>query len=206
MRDIYVLGFPKSGNTWLSNLLRSAGCNAQTNHPKPSGLGFDLKSSICIVRDVRDVIVSYMFYLHLMQFKQKFELSIDRGLVNKFIKTIQNKGIIGSNVKWTEYIHDALSINGLKMIRYEDLWFKTKETFQIVLDRLKIKVDDVDSIIEKNNFENSKIRYKKEKDEFLFASLRKGVPGQYKEYMNGEQIERCNDLFGKELQILGYTL
>jgi len=171
--DIFIVSYPKSGNTWVRFLLAKAilGANATwhtidevvpdiyrmsdkqlLNVRRPriikSHHSYDhrYKKVIYIVRNPEDVLVSY-FYFHLkFQSKKYFEdmESFDK-FTNDFVTgKLDDFGTWGDNV--TGWINSSENNSNILILRYEDIVKYPKNELSHMLNFLGIDPDN--SIIE----------------------------------------------------------
>jgi len=142
--DIFIVGYPKSGNTWFQNILASLiyGVNPELtpdsviqdlipdvhykryyrryrnsvvfkSHSFPRS---DYRKVIYIVRDGRDVMVSYFHYLKVLRERQGRDISFEQILLEKdglFQKKLWHEHVDA----WLENPYGAELI----MIKYEDM-------------------------------------------------------------------------------------
>jgi hypothetical protein len=207
--DVYLVSFPRSGNTWLSFMLANViigHCNLEkevnffnihdfipdiyVSRYIPKNLEFKpfpriikshekfnpyYKKVIWLVRNPRDVMISYWHYYKELHNKQ---ISL-----TDFIR--DKKYGISAWVKHTEsYLNAPLGIRIL-LVKYEDLKRDSKREISKILRHLGILVseDTIDRAIEKSSFEEMK-KIEKEtaaypgKYQTRFVFMRKGKAGQ----------------------------
>tara|TARA_Y100001958_G_scaffold149412_1_gene132044 strand:+ start:904 stop:1737 length:834 start_codon:yes stop_codon:yes gene_type:complete len=169
--------------------------------------------AIYIVRDPRDVLISYSSYMEKnIDETLKFMLNKETYEVGKFKGKIYNRTLIGS---WSDHYNSWKSYKSreILVIKYEDMVNNTSSTFLKVLTYLKkinkIEIDQnkLDNAIEETSFKNLKSLemsegFKTNPSKNVF--FRKGVIGDWREKLNKEQIEKIERAFGAEMVELGY--
>ena len=169
--------------------------------------------AIYIVRDPRDVLISYSSYMEKsMDETLKFMLNKETYEVGEFKKKIYNKTLLGS---WSDHYNSWKNYKSREIIiiKYEDMVNSASSTFLKVLTYLskiiKINVDHtkMDKAIEETSFKNLKnleinegFKTNPSKNEFF----RKGVVGDWREKLNKEQVEKIEKAFEAEMIELGY--
>jgi len=172
-------------------------------------------AAIYIVRDPRDVVVSYANYLgitydktieHLCSNDLRYNIELD----DTGFPRIE---VIGSwklnYISWRDGIPQIPRI----IIKYEDLTNNTYNTFYKILNFLskimnfKIDVDQINIALENSNF---KILKKTEKNIGFFENegksifFRNGKVGESKKKLNKKQILHIEKVFSDEMKILDY--
>ena len=169
--------------------------------------------AIYIVRDPRDIAVSYADFLQISQ-----EKVVDNMISSQHGEYPEVKGksfhltITGS---WSDHYNSWKNYKGKKIIiiKYEDLISKTYETFskimkylnnvnKIIFDEKKIKFS-----IEQTNFQN--LRKLEEKEGFTEKGLgkfffRKGKIGSWKQELSIDLVKIIEKKFEKEMLELKY--
>ncbi len=169
--------------------------------------------AIYLVRDPRDIIISYSSFLkksydavvtHLLN-SQSFEKSYINGKQYNFTLT----GSWSDNYNsWKNY-----KVIEVLIIKYEDMISDTQNTFTKIIkylnkiDNVKIDNEKIKNCINITSFKNlRKIEEEKgfiEKGvgEFFF---RKGKVGDWKEKLNQDLVKKIEEKFKKEMQELNY--
>jgi hypothetical protein len=164
-----------------------------------------------IVRDGRDVAVSYFY--HLKKFGQidiqtKFEDYLDTF----------NGGNYFPYQKWGRYINAWIDENlhneNFLILRYEDLKTRTESELERVLRFAGLMIDsaNIHSAIHASDFNrmqqleelqrNDHSRLKESDNRIRF--IRQGKTNQWKFLFNRKQLEQFNEVHGKALRKLGY--
>jgi hypothetical protein len=228
--DVFVCGYPKSGNTWFQHLIAGLvfGCNGQytsdtliqTIVPDVSYLKFytrfqtpsffkthllpqgHYKRIVHLLRDGRDVMVSYYHHQCAMTGSQ-----VD------FLKMIRNEKDLFP-CSWAQHVQAYLSLAGCDMllIRYEDLLSDTVRELQrfcrfVGIDRPAALLE---SVAQKADFqalkekENSPLWVRNPQWDPNKAFIRRGIVGSYKDEMPGEVLDAFLQQAGPTLSKCGY--
>jgi len=231
--DTYLVSYPKSGNTWIRFLLINYFLNPNRNKINYTDLedfipsihkstaeqinnlkGFRIIKShfvkneypkiIYIVRDGRDALVSYYYFLRdLKHFEGSFE-------------EFYNSRSFGDIGDWDVHVRAAIDYQEthpekIIIVAYEDLKNDTSAIFKRVIKFLghSIDLDVLNLAIDISTFKTLKNMQKKggvsiENKEVDF--FRKGLSGQWEEYftdeMNTDFIQKSKDL----LEMFGYKV
>ncbi|WP_026753230.1 sulfotransferase domain-containing protein [Sediminibacter sp. Hel_I_10] len=228
-QDIYIAGFPKSGNTWMQNLIAGVVFGIDTALlpdsltqelvPDVHGKSFykrfhnitffkshdlprpHMKRVIHLVRDGRDVMVSY----YAMQRAMKKSVTLEEMVIN-------GKEVIPS--KWYEHTRQWISnpYNAdILALKYEDLINDPLSEMKRVMSFLKIDRSEETLLrsINGNSFNEMKRKERElgwnnqdwdKKEEFI----RKGKVGSYKEEMAIELIAFFENEAQAELNYFNY--
>jgi hypothetical protein len=230
-QDIFIVGFPKSGNTWIQNLISGILFGIDTNFlpdkltqiltPNIHGSKYykrlldftcfkshllpqpEYKKVVYIVRDGRDSLVSYYHMIKAQgQFTTMQEMVVD------------GKGL--SPCKWHEHVRQwkKNKYNAeILWIRYEDLHSKPLEEMRRFCEFAGI--ERTDEIIQRSIKGNLFNNMQKKEEEFGWDNqkwnkeekfIRKGKTGGYLEEMNHELIKIFDAESKTELLDLGYEL
>ena len=195
-----------------TNYLKTHNAMCTINNHKFTNIQNTL-GAIYIVRDPRDVLISYSSYMEKsMDETLKFMLNKETYEVGEFKKKIYNKTLLGS---WSDHYNSWKNYKSREIIiiKYEDMVNSPSSTFLKVLTYLskiiKIDVDHtkMDKAIEETSFKNLKsleinegFKTNPSKNEFF----RKGVVGDWREKLNKEQVEKIEKAFEAEMIELGY--
>ena len=170
---------------------------------------------IYIVRDPRDVVVSYSKYRNL-----DYDTTIDHMIGSKvkipFVRDVNNPSNIEITGSWAFNYNswkDGISIIPRMIIKYEDLLNNGLEIFTNLINFLsEVMSQEVnyEKIISSNNlssFKNLK-NFEKQNDFFENNSnesfFRIGKSGNWKKELDKVQIKRIEDNFKAEMKGLGY--
>jgi hypothetical protein len=250
---MYVVGYPKSGNTWLCFLL--AYClnseyddfDAPGIHPRneyqrqyvKGGLphtsyqnlvGSVLKTHqlhlkkrdnyplIYLVRDGRDVMVSYYFYRHtyvnIYQNKQEQgniwqKINYNWGLKKLTAdKTSSNLSLFIRKYTsdWIRHVTTWLEKNPNAILRYEDIKAAPEETLDKLMTSFGIKVSPEIICQGIEIFEFQKLAQRKAGEENPQSFFRKGITGDWKNHFSESDIKFFEEKAGELLIKLGYNV
>jgi hypothetical protein len=228
-KGYYVIGYTKSGTNWLCNMLRYYyGIKLPARYSVKQGFfgsriyhmhrflptNYFLKSSIYLVRDGRDTIVSRYFTM----VNQESQMLMK----HDFIKYSGNKPTI-ENIKETlpDYIrflityhkstvdyktHVDIAINkGYFIIKYEELHTETAtaltKAVQFLTPENSLNKQLINESVEYWSFEASK---KRQKVDTGFFRKGGGQSGDWKNYFTRESADTFNEYAGDVLIKLGY--
>lgn len=235
--DTFLVSYPKSGNTWVRFLLtsilhqkdpgfgemedlvpdiyvRSHNALASIRSPRimKSHEYFDprYQNVIYIVRDPRDVLISYWYH------QQKFGL-IDRGLDLELFGEAFLTGVdaFGS---WAEHVGSWLGAREgaerFLLVRYEDLLTSTKSEFSRILDFLKLGIGEmeIDRAVAGSTFQKLQALEKAQgyswtplrntRGDLMF--MRSGKQGSWHELLSRELAARIEREWGSLMRKLHY--
>jgi len=222
-----VTEYPKSGGSWFAQMLgvylgvpftrnRFPIFGSQIMHGHYIDIP-NIHNVFCIIRDGRDVMISYYFHSLLLHDsgdnyqivnRTKKDLGIydptnihenlPKFIEYKFSRRIHPKFF------WNEFI-DSWMNRGISLIKYEKLVEDTEgvlsEIFSLNLN-LKPNSNKIKEVVEKFRFEN--VAGRSRGVEKVNSFLRKGVAGDWKEKFNQESKEIFNYFAGDMLIKIGY--
>ncbi len=229
--DIFIVGYPKSGNTWLQNIIVEIAYGLDISkvgdtmlqelvpdvHFKRHYSRFmekmffkshflpqpDYRKVIYLIRDGRDVMVSYYHYLHAL------------GHIKSDLNTTIINGYDFFPSTWSSHV-DAWLENPFKseiiFLKYEDLLKNPNKEIKKIVDFADLDADDalINRAIERTSFNRMKKREKKggwdanrnwPKGKTF---IRKGKSGSYKEELSEDAIGVLLRDFGETLEKCGY--
>ncbi|MGL5890281.1 MAG: sulfotransferase domain-containing protein [Bacteroidia bacterium] len=230
--DIFLCSYPKSGNTWLRFLIAHLISSRTNIHPKnidefvpdvymASEIANKLKSprilkthhalyssypkTIYIVRDVRDVLLSYFHY-------QK-SLGAYDGSLSQFIAAADTLHPFGS---WSEHVKSALEFQQLHpqrilILRYEDLQQNPESELHKLVAFAGIKpVRSITDAVEFSAF--GRLRKLEDEHGSAFSEksganfFRSGKTGEGRAEFSAEENALLLKQHGELLRQLGYSM
>ncbi len=168
---------------------------------------------IHIVRDPRDILVSYSNYLNEnVDETLKTMLSDHSYEAGEFKNNIYKKSIIGS---WSSHYNSWKSYKSRDtiIIKYEDMVRNTYDTFLHVLNYLKKKTNleinekkmiDVINQTSFKNLKNLELTEGFKENSSINPFFRKGIIGEWKKKLSKEQVRKIEKAFKIEMKELGY--
>jgi len=227
--DLFLVSYPKSGNTWLRYLFghylsgekspdvtriipdiyKDLDKLAELKPPRyiKSHEPFcpEYPRVIYIVRDGRDVAVSY--YFHLCSRKR-----IPEGMPFEDYLKAFNADQIDPYSTWSDHVHSWLDYapERFLLLRYEDMKLDIRREFLRCLEfaQLPIDLERVDFAIECCDFDNLRQRemdwYKEQGQSPLHPFFRKGTSGQWMEYFTDDLLKMFVHRHGSALERMGY--
>jgi hypothetical protein len=235
--DIFIVSYPRSGNTWVRFLVGTLYFNkkidwvnieeyVQNVYDDNSKLlkvksprllkshnSYDqrYKKVIYIVRDVRDVVISYYYWhLKMANYQNTFDEFFDEFIEGKCAFQDWDNNV-------TSWIENKNKIEkGFLLVKYEDLKQNTFEKLKDIADFLSLQRDDteINSTIAWASFENmrrieveqqSEVKRFKNSDHSI-PFVRQGKSGSWKNTLTDKQKQICKKRFGKLLNELGYEI
>ena len=224
----HIIEYPKCGGTWLMRLLRSC-YNQETiegdeslagkserfykRHVLPKGY---VHRPILIVRDPRDVWVSFYFHVvHLHRDKQVrteigyTEAQSDAECLEKFVRLYIEKPARHYPFFTYENLVNAWEdkiLNTGVLVKYEDMQVDTLTVLKKISDRYALGISEktMRDAIEKNTFRKLAGREKGEMDSS--SHKRKGIVGDWKNYFSDQLLEYVFDQQRDLFKILNYPM
>lgn len=225
-RPVVISEYPKSGGTWLSQMLSAAlgipyprnrlpHFSSQIIHGCYLDVGRNV-DTVIVWRDGRDTMVS--FYYHFMFEKPitsaKFSRRLKEFLDVKDPYDIQAK--LGDFIEWTftggypgyswsDFVQRWHGREGMITTSYEAVTRDPLGELKRVLEylgRTDLSEERLRQIVREYSFENQSSRQRGEEDVTSF--IRKGIVGDWKNVFDRHAREIFNHYAGKELRLLGY--
>ena len=230
--DIFLVSYPKSGNTWLrfilSNLLYPESQTdfknvefrvpdihnlnglriQQAQSPRILKSHFPFKPEypkvIYIVRDPKSVAVSEYYYL------QKVGNQLGNFAFNEFFQHFM-KGHNSSYGSWGEHVNSWIhgkkfKSNTFKLIRYEDLKASPEQTVGEIVSFLGLthSNDYIQSAIQKSSFNEMRKLESQTAEGDSIPFVRKSNEQEGEETLTAEQKEKLYSEFEQPLRLTGY--
>ncbi|NER00851.1 MAG: hypothetical protein F6K30_29855 [Cyanothece sp. SIO2G6] len=234
--DIFLVSYPKSGSTWVRFLIGnylSGNKYDFTNshliipdvHYNPEQIGNlekprfikshysfvpEYKRVIYIVRDVRDVAVSYFFHA------RKYSLIDKEMRFRDFVLSVFGQDKIDTLLPWGNHVNSYLENheNDLLLVRYEDLIDDTYRELARILDfsGLPLQQDKVASAVESSSFSKMQRMEQNQIEQFeqlvnsdhSIKFIRQGRVGVWQEWFDSELLQYIFKMHGDTLEKLGY--
>jgi len=231
-QHVRVTEFPKSGGTWLCQLLSEV---LELPFPRNKMMTWKKgiqhshypgpvrnQKTILMVRDGRDVIVSAYYHFiighkgdaEFITEKWRKQLNVpDPEYIEKHLPKFidlffSNYKVGGRQMDWTKYLQSFdLDNPNLSFVRYENLLTQPQMEIRRLIDWLghsKIEDNKIKAAIQKYAFKNRTGRNPGEESTSSF--LRKGVAGDWRNKFNQEATQIFMSLEDKQLERFNYSL
>lgn len=154
---------------------------------------------ICMVRDGRDVAVSFAYHFKRGGKSDKF--NDDGTFQESYLKQVMEAWCA-----YSAHIRSNLSDRGLKVVKYEDLLANPRQVISEIYRFMEVPVDEaiLDTVTKETSFENlSGGRKPGEEDEKSY--FRKGIVGDWKNHFDDKEKQIIKENGGEELIRLGYA-
>ena len=221
----HVNEYPKCGGTWVSRLLRSyIGISRDYGNSRlvrPNSViqkhrlfTPHFKQPVIVVRDPRDVWVSYFFYeayhhkgtRREVRLKSYDEKASDKQNLCRYIEEkTQFPERFDPGFSYNEFLDDWLDRPNIHLVRYEAMHSSPRDTLIDILTSIGIANIDysrLESAIQENSFE--KITGRDAGTEDKNSHKRKGIVGDWKNMFNAESARLVHQTQQGYLQKLGY--
>lgn len=168
---------------------------------------------VLMLRDPRDQLVSRVFHIRRAGTHKWSEQLADTDFDEAVMLCIEGSNGLPGTRTMIELTQSWLESDfGLVSVRYEDLIENTEKEFRRVLNYLNIELPDglLTSIIERNQFERLSGGRKfwrparKQGQADPDSHFRKGIVGDWKNYLNDSHKSRLKEVVGDKLVELGY--
>jgi hypothetical protein len=225
---LYIVNeYPRSGGTWLSQMLsRAMGVHFQRLglvRPFPSIIHTHYKSpfalrNVCILwRDGRDVLVSLYHYsyfsgdLHngvvMDTTRRRLPLKDPKRVKENlptFIEAVFEKKIAPARFTWDEFVRSWVDRRGVVYARYEDLRSQPVTEVKRICSTFSkpVSTDRVAEAVEEFSFERVSGRRPGQENKHSF--MRSGVVGDWRNYFTRESCQLFDKYAGNELITLNY--
>ncbi len=216
---IVVFGFPKSGNVWMKSLLVDyfglPPVEPMLDIEKP-GIGIthypfgpeycdrqDFLHGVCIIRDVRDVVVSFFKYSQTEAFRAaRPEFHFD-DIVSFYFDWFLSRPVPAYKLK--SHSKDLARL-GIPIVRYEKLRENTVGELRRLLLRWGLPVDEakLQAAVDANQLEKLKKQGKSLEKMMAPTHFRSGSVGGYREHLPDIVLNDIETRFASVLRRWGY--
>ena len=226
IKPVIVVEYPKCGASWVSGMLETYfQVPSYADHSRLKIKRHDIlqihslyrrryRLPIIVVRDPRDVFVSYYHYQYHFQGRNMnarilkvFQPSENRSIRGNFCDYLRIKlnQRIDIGFHYRELVKDWLSNRKVcKLVRYEGVLANPAFSLIGILKYLGVEIDEqrVRQAVEENSFEATTGRKPGQEDEASF--YRKGIAGDWVNYYNEDSCRLIWEKEGWTMRILGY--
>lgn len=221
-----VTEYPKSGGTWisqiLSDVLKIPSYRNQLPQIRPQVVHCHyryysgLKNVFCVMRDGRDVMVSFYFhslflredwlnYHEYVATSRALKISKPDNIQENLPRFIEYKFTTKNlpRFSWSEFARSWLN-RDVPIIKYEEMLVFPEKVIKGALAHYSIKpnTDQIQRAVSKYSFKNLSGRDRGQEDKKSF--LRKGISGDWKTHYSLEAKQVFNHYAGETLIKLGY--
>ena len=230
---VAVLGYPKSGNTWLTRMVaETLSCPAigfwgrpknrdismhEGNWSSPyrvfkahqtlSSIGKHLPDKIIyVMRDPRDVACSAAHYFSIARYREQVDPDAD--IYSAATDTISHGGVWPhSEQSWSDHVVSYETSKAF-FVKYEDLVADAAGVLEKIAEHIGAVIRDghINTVVEKYTFQKMKERGEQGKDRISGQFVRKGMPQGFKDELTAEQIAIIERANGETMQRHGYEL
>lgn len=209
--DVRVIGWPRSGTTWLANMLSGCGCVMRQRHELPRLQDIDRHAHVFTTRDPRNAIVSHYFfhlYHHAARLGQTFESLTLLDYAKQYF-AVGGDYIGRLSCGWREYHErwlDLVENYNIANTCYEKLLLGTESELSRILSVLDVpfKEHDLKSVVGK---QHKRVPYVKI-DGWSSAprTIIVGNVNEWKDHLDNEVLEFLRHYCGDIALKLGYQL
>lgn len=222
---VHVNEYPKCGGSWVSRLIRSyLGINRDYGTTKLVRQNSVIhrhkltaphyKKPVIVIRDPRDVWVSFYFYevyghkgthreIELKSYDAN--ASEEQNLLNYMNEKTQFPERFTPGYPYTEFCKSWLNKDHIHLVRYEDVHLDPEAALTGILEFIGEKDIDpqrVKAAVRENKFEV--ITGRKSGIEDKFSHKRKGIVGDWKNLFNADSCSFVRETQQDLLEMLGY--
>lgn len=217
-RCVLIFGLPRAGNNWLTSLI--ADC---LHFPHPNAVRYvhtnldrtsfrrdpRILRATCLLRDIRDVIVS-MYHYHKTPGFESFPGFVFDNIEDFYYEFFLNYfSKLPRWAPWEKNIDDYVAY-GLPLVKYERLYDNASRELERLFNRWNITVpkEIIEKAVEGNSLEKFKsgqkrVRFDPDKPLIHF---RKGGYGNYLEEFSEHLLKDVNLRYGDYLRKWGYKV
>jgi len=218
--EIRIVGFPKSGNVWITSLIatclnldvdtQTLRCRVIHTHEALNSSDLFNKRLVrgaVLLRDLRDVIVSLFHFTRTDHFKafhgpHHIYNDVETMYTDYFLPYFINRGLPLETLP-DDYVH-----YGWPVIRYERFWDNTEEELQRLFQIWGIEVSEekIASSVEKNTIDAMRSGKGKTRSVVKQTHFRKGGYGNYANVIPVHILKDIERRFGDYLWRWGYEV
>lgn len=201
--ESHTFDFPKNTFTQLKKAL-----TVLKLHCHGSQSNFDILKAneiqfVVIYRDLRDVAVSYIFYIKRTTYHPEHRKY--KTLSTKDALLTFSREVLPSYVKWIDSWHQYENEPSCCIIRYEDLKEDTFNQMKTIFNHYGISLSDdkIKDIIEVNSFKKLS-GGRKQGEQSKSSFFRKGISGDWKNHFDEDVISAFKKEMGNYIEKYGY--
>ena len=154
-------------------------------------LSNDVKKSVVLIRDLRDVLVS-LYYHHINDKNHQFYLKMQNMSFNEGVEFLIQE-VLPEYVQWLEgWLEFSKNNKQVLTVKYEDLWDNGDDVLAEILRFYDVRIPKKKLF---SIYKNSRIKKPQDLSKSLngvlsdFSTARKGGHGGWKEKLNDRQID-----------------
>ena len=224
MREILVVGWPRSGTSWLLRLLVHyfdgpslpvwswSTCGKHPGFDKKHAMtnrGQQGKQVVHIIRDPRDAAVSGYFFLQGRDspiMEDRHLLGVSSMSLLDYLETIfvKHSGWQECPIGWREYIEEWLATPDIIQVQHERLYYNREIELGRILQKMGIEVSRgrMDFAV-RQSWEISGLRpiYPEQKSDRVSPA---GCPGEWKRHFGKAESDFMREYCGELMARLGY--
>lgn len=218
--EIRIVGFPKSGNVWLTSLIATClgvdvnaakgACRVTHTHQKMKNedlFNKQLLRGAVLIRDLRDIIVSLYHFTKTDHFKN----AIGRHFIFDDIETMYTDFFLPyyvNRIQMLETLPDEYVQLGWPVIRYERFCDAPEQELKRLFQVWNIQVTEhaILNSIKQNSLNAMRTGKGKTTEEVQSTHFRKGGYGNYKKEIPAHILADIEYRFGDYLRRWGYVL
>jgi len=216
---IVVFGLPKSGNVWIKSLISDyfdlPGVEPVINVEK-RGVGIchwafrddflrrdDFLHAVYIMRDIRDIIISFFHYSQTERFLNARPEFHYRDIDSFYYEWFLSRMV--TTYRWHTHAAEYAAL-GIPIVRYERLNSDPLGEFERLIRRwgLEVNKDRIRSAVEKNSIGQLKLTGKQLEVYVPPDHFRKGGSGSYQDELPPHVLRDINERFAEFLSRWGY--
>ena len=216
---IIIFGIPKSGNVWLQSLLvdyfeidplltldevdRKGVLSIHDPFVDEFKHRSDFVHGVCLIRDMRDIIVSYYHYAKTDDFRKAMTRHYYDDLDSFYFEWYLSRCVPAHRMMT---FADEYAERGIPVMRYEKLHADPEGELARLLRRWGVQPDSerVRMVVENNTLNKLKKEGKNLGYDIATTHFRKGGSGGWKNELTPHVIKDINERFGHYLHRWGY--